>query len=116
MRDRAASRPAPLDAQGFVGHGNASVLNGGWASWLQVGGIAETDDRKHDDETFQVELSPRRHASAANVLNQRGKPNAVLIDVRPAKMNGEGHIPWAVNIPWAKNLTDNGCFRSARDL
>lgn len=100
----------------YMGHRNAAVMNGGWSSWLEVGGTVSTEIEKHDKATFQAALSPRRHASAADVLNQRDKPDAVLIDVRPQKMYNDGHIPWAVNIPWAKNLGDNGRFRPADDL
>jgi len=65
---------------------------------------------------FQSALSPRRHASAEDVLTHREVPGSVLIDVRPPKMYAEGHIPWAVNIPWAKNLGEDGRFLTAAEL
>ncbi|KIC46728.1 hypothetical protein RA28_02880 [Ruegeria sp. ANG-S4] len=100
----------------YMGHRDVAVLNGGWSSWLEVGGTVSTDPEPYDTAVYQAALSPRRHASAADVLNHRNASDAVLIDVRPTKMFDEGHVPWAVNIPWAKNLGENGRFRSTDEL
>ncbi len=100
----------------YLGHRNAALLNGGWSGWVEAGGTATAEDAQRDRATFQAALSPRRHATAADVLRHQSVPDAVLIDVRPPKMYDEGHIPWAVNIPWAKNLDANKRFRSASDL
>ncbi len=100
----------------YMGHRDVAVLNGGWSSWLEVGGTASTDPEPYDTAVFQAALSPRRHASAADVLNHRNASDAVLIDVRPTKMFDEGHVPWAVNIPWAKNLGENRHFLPTEEL
>ncbi len=100
----------------YMGHRNVAVLNGGWSGWREAGGAAAKPAPAYETTVFQAALSPRRHATADDVLAHRSDPDAVLIDVRPPKMYEEGHIPWAVNIPWAKNLGEDGRFRPAADL
>lgn len=100
----------------YMGHRNAVVLNGGWSSWLSAGGTPTAEVPQQEVTVFQAALSPRRHATAADVLAHRETPGAVLIDVRPPSMYNEGHIPWAVNIPWAQNLGEDKRFRSAEAL
>jgi len=65
---------------------------------------------------FQAALAPRRHASAGDVLAHREEPRRVLIDVRPQKLFAQGHIPWAINVPWSQNLGGDGRFLSASAL
>lgn len=100
----------------YLGHQNVSVLNGGWAAWRAAEGRTETVQTTPEATLFQAALSPRRHATAEDVLEHRDLPNAVLIDVRPPHMYDEGHIPWAVNIPWTRNLGEDGKFLPANAL
>lgn len=100
----------------YLGHRNVALLNGGWTSWLEAGGAVETQVSAFDLSVFQAALSPRRHATAQDVLSHRGNSDAVLIDVRPTKMFDEGHIPWAANIPWADNLDQDSRFKQVSDL
>ena len=100
----------------YLGHQNVAVLNGGWTAWQAAAGPVDTAVPEVEPALFQAALSPRRHATAEDVLNHRDAPGAVLIDVRPTHMFDEGHIPWAVNVPWAQNLGDGGRFRDAGDL
>lgn len=100
----------------YLGHRDVAVLNGGWSLWRELGGRASRTAIQPDAVEFQSALSPRRHATAADVLDHRRKPGAVLIDVRPPQMYADGHIPWAVNIPWSRNLAEDGRFRPADDL
>lgn len=100
----------------YLGHRDVAVLNGGWSSWLDAGGEVSTENDRATPSVFQSALSPRRHATAADVLSHRHSADAVLIDVRPPKMYDAGHIPWAMNIPWSKNLAEDGRFRPALDL
>lgn len=100
----------------YFGHRKVAVLNGGWSAWLAADGPVTTRMQAPDPAVFQAALSPRRHASAQDVLADRNAPGGVLIDVRPTHMFDAGHIPWAVNIPWAANLGDDGRFLPADAL
>ncbi|WP_419914339.1 sulfurtransferase [Hoeflea sp.] len=100
----------------YLGHQNVAVLNGGLTGWQEAGGPLTTDAAVAFPARFQGALSPRRHATADDVLEHRRAPDGVLIDVRPPKMYDEGHIPWAINIPWSKNLGDDGRFLPADAL
>lgn len=100
----------------YLGHRNVAVLNGGWSGWVAAEGEVSTESYTPEAAVFQAALSPRRYASAEDVLIHRDASNGVLIDVRPTHMYDEGHIPWAVNVPWALNLGEDGRFRSADDL
>ncbi len=100
----------------YLGHRNSSVLNGGWTAWLAANGPVSTEGGMTETTVFQAALSPRRHATAEDVLIHREARDGVLIDVRPTHMFDEGHIPWAVNIPWADNLAEDGRFKPADRL
>ncbi|MEM0948193.1 MAG: sulfurtransferase [Pseudomonadota bacterium] len=100
----------------YLGHRNVAVLNGGWSGWQEADGPVATYGDPVIPAVFQSALSPRRHATAADVLAHRERPDAVLIDVRPTHMYDEGHVPWAVNVPWAQNLGEDGRFRPADHL
>jgi len=100
----------------YLGHRHAAVLNGGWSNWLEAGGPVETQMTAHELTVFKAALSPRRHATAQDVLSHRDETGAALIDVRPTRMYNEGHIPWALNVPWAQNLDQANRFKSASDL
>ncbi|WP_172295400.1 sulfurtransferase [Pseudoruegeria sp. HB172150] len=91
----------------YLGHQNVSVLDGGLTAWTKAGGpLATGQAEAAEPGAFTAALMPRRHATADWILEHRD--DASVIDVRPAKMYAEGHIPWAQNIPWAGNLGDTG--------
>lgn len=100
----------------YLGHRNVAVLHGGWSAWLDADGRTTTLEEPVKPELFQAAPSPRRYASAEVVLLQRDATNAVLIDVRPQHMYADGHIPWAINVPWSENLREDERFRPVDEL
>lgn len=102
----------------YMGHRQVAILNGGLTGWMEMNGPLARDGRELVGEPalFQAAPSPRRFASADDVLAMQDDVNAVLIDVRPSSMYQEAHIPWAQNVPWAMNLDDDGRFLSADAL
>ncbi|MEM9369431.1 MAG: sulfurtransferase [Planctomycetota bacterium] len=94
----------------YLGHRNVAVLNGGLTAWIDAGGPTTTEEIDHETTRFDAAVSPRRYASAEDVLAGRENSLGVLIDVRPPSFYKEGHIPWATNIPWSRNLGENGRF------
>ena len=105
----------------FHGHPDVRVLDGGWAAWVAEGGPVETGDGpvvEAGDFTARPGHLPL--VEAGDVPGVR-----VLVDARaPERYRGEhepidpvaGHIPGAVNVPTARNLTDDGRFRPADEL
>ncbi|WP_299504492.1 sulfurtransferase [uncultured Roseobacter sp.] len=100
----------------YLGHQNVALLNGGYDAWRAIDGPTTKIRFHHARARFQAAPSPRRFASADYVLKHRSEPGEKLIDVRPTKMYTDGHIPWAINIPWAQNLGEGNRFLSAEKL
>ncbi|HKV58058.1 MAG TPA: sulfurtransferase [Ktedonobacteraceae bacterium] len=117
----------------YYGHRDVRLLNGGRVKWLA----------ERREITTQVPSYPPAHYTAQaprhtirafrdQVLLSLGCKSAVLVDVRSSgEYSGEllapgitrqegvqrgGHIPGAVNIPWAMTVREDGTFRSAEEL
>ena len=101
-----------------LGH-PAAVLNGGLAAW---DGELETDDVRPEPGDVPARAWPAdRIASADEVADGR----ALVVDARaPERYRGEvepidpraGHVPGAVNLPFAGNLDDAGRFMDPEEL
>ncbi|MEZ0580880.1 sulfurtransferase [Nocardioides sp. MH1] len=104
------------------GHRDVRVLDGGWSAWLAAGLPVETG--------CPGPVAPGRFAATTGagmpvVSAEDVQQVGVLIDARaPERYRGEtepidpvaGHIPGAVNVPTARNLTPDGFFRPATEL
>jgi thiosulfate/3-mercaptopyruvate sulfurtransferase len=112
-----------LDAMGLGGA--TSILDGGLMSWRSEGRPTTQDIPKPTHGN--VQLCPRNDvvASLDYVRSQMGKPNTAIVDARlPEYYSGEkipqqrraGHIPGAINIPFASLLDDNGRVLPAETL
>ena len=113
------------------GHPRARVLDGGFAAWLQAGlpleaGAGEPPASAPLRQLSRAEALLIDKAGVAATMALRGQPGAqaLLLDARAAeRYRGDvepidrraGHIPGAVNAPFADNLSD-GRFRSPDDL
>jgi len=100
----------------YLGHSNIALLNGGLTAWQDAGGGMSTELVVLPQRLFGIAPMPRRLATADYVLQQRDDPESIVVDVRPTHMYAEGHIPWAINVPWAQNLGDDNLFLSADAL
>lgn len=100
----------------YLGHSRVSVLNGGFPAWEREGWQVSTEVSAVEPTVFPINVTPRRAASADWLMERRDDPSVIVIDVRPPQAFEDGHIPWAVNIPWADNLNEDGTMRSADDL
>ena len=109
----------------WLGHDAVAVLNGGLQAWQAVGGSVESGApvaKPAQPTTFELKPALREWLSTAQLAPQVGHPEATLIDARSAvRFRGEmepidpvaGHIPGALNRPFAENLDANGFFKSA---
>lgn len=109
-----------------IGHKNVQVLDGGYQSAVAAGFPVSKETplpRKvapYPASEFRLPL-----AGMSEVDDARQDPGSVVVDVRdPDRFNGvkepidliAGHIPGAVNIPFASNLNSNGKFLSPEEL
>ena len=94
------------------GHQNVAVLDGGIAKWIAEGRPLATDVPAVEPKRFIARPVPRRIVTKEEVAAL--EPSALVIDVRAGeRYRGEqepidtraGHIPGAVNVPYASNLT-----------
>lgn len=102
------------------GHDRVQVLDGGWAAWCAAGLPVATGQHPPAEGDF-VALPGSSPVISAAEVGQVG----VLIDARaPERFRGEvepvdpvaGHIPGAVNVPTAANLSADGRFRTVPEL
>ncbi len=98
------------------GHQSVALLNGGLQAWMHENGGLSTDAEVMQPATFVPTPAPRRLASADYIMSHRDDADTVVIDVRPATAYADGHIPWAINVPWTGNLGSDGLFLPADDL
>lgn len=118
----------------LFGHKDARILNGGRAKWIAEGRELTTAVPNYPPATYHA---PERDDSTIRAFRQQvfehiGKSNTALVDVRsPQEFSGEkihmpeypqegslrgGHIPTAVNIPWAQAANPDGTFKSRDEL
>jgi thiosulfate/3-mercaptopyruvate sulfurtransferase len=112
----------------WLGHDAVAVLNGGLQAWQAAGGAIESGapaTTPAQSNTFELKPALRVWLSTAQLAPQVGHPEVTLIDARsPVRFRGEmepidpvaGHIPGALNRPFAENLDANGFFKSAEVL
>lgn len=110
----------------WVGHDAVAVLDGGLQAWESSGGeVQGRAEPAHFQSNFEVGAQLRRLLRTHNVQTRLGRPNQTLVDARAAaRFRGEvepldpvaGHIPGALNRPFAQNFGPDGKFKSAGQL
>jgi thiosulfate/3-mercaptopyruvate sulfurtransferase len=115
----------------LYGHDAVKLLDGGRKKWELDGRPLSQDVVKRDETTFTAQ--EQNHAIRAfrdEVVEAIGSKN--LVDVRsPDEFSGKllapahlpqesaqrpGHVPSAINVPWAKAANEDGTFRSDDEL
>ncbi len=110
----------------WVGHENVAVLDGGLQAWEAINGpVATGPDLPRVPSAFKAGAPRAQLATTEDVLKHLELPDQTLIDARaPARFRGEvepldpvaGHIPGALNRPFADNLGPDGKFKSPEQL
>jgi len=108
----------------WLGHEAAAVLDGGYAKWTAEGRPVSTDAPPAGAARFEVSrVMPT--VSATGVAASLPRHTLLLIDARAAeRFRGDvepldpvaGHIPGAMNRPYARNVKTDGTFRTPREL
>lgn len=110
-----------------LGHRRVSLLDGGLQAWIATGRRIDVPRKptmadfvkgrsKHPRTRFVVNTVSRRHASADTILQRRGDPDVLVLDVRPRTAFVKAHIPGARNLPWQEVLSDELKIRPADDV
>ena len=117
----------------YYGMTNIKIMNGGRKKWLEEDRPISKDPSNFPMGNFKPsEPNPALRAFLNQVRESLNSEQIKRIDVRsPPEFSGEitappeyptehaqrgGHIPGAVNIPWAKAVNDDGTFKSADEL
>ena len=111
----------------WAGHDAVAVLDGGLQAWQAAGGaISSGEEPSHFQSHFALNEPLRQLATASDVLARLQRPNdQTVIDARAgARYRGEvepldpvaGHIPGALNRPFAENIGADGRFKPAATL
>lgn len=117
----------------YYGHRDARVMNGGRKKWIDEGRPLTKEATRVAPASYKAE-PPQRHLRALreDILTGTRNGKRALVDVRsPKEFSGEllapenlpqegaqrgGHIPGAVNVPWAEAVAPDGTFKSADEL
>ncbi|MGZ6143299.1 MAG: sulfurtransferase [Myxococcales bacterium] len=105
------------------GHRKASLLDGGLRAWKEAGlPVSKDEPRVEPAPLRKLSLDRSRVADLAQV---QARGDATLLDARaPERYQGltepidkvAGHIPGALNAPWAENLDARQRFRPPAEL
>ncbi|HET6502223.1 MAG TPA: sulfurtransferase [Amycolatopsis sp.] len=115
----------------LYGHGNVKLLDGGRKKWELDGRELTQDEVKREQTAYSAtEPDTSIRAFRDEVVAAIGAKN--LVDVRsPDEFSGKllapahlpqesaqraGHIPTALNVPWAKTANEDGTFKSTDEL
>lgn len=110
----------------LLGHARVAVLDGGLAGWQAAGLPLTAQACTHrQEEPYPARFDRARIVSAEAVRERLDQESGWLIDARTAeRFGGEvepidpvaGHVPGALNRPFAQNLRDGGRFKPAEQL
>lgn len=110
----------------WCGHEAVAVLDGGLAAWTAAGGAVETGPGAPPvPAAFALKPPLIGTATTDEIAGALGRPGLTLIDARAAaRFRGEtepldpvaGHIPGALNRPFAGNVAPDGRFKPAAEL
>ena len=112
----------------WAGHEAVAVLDGGMQAWQAGGGRTQSDSGapRHQHHTgstpaFTLQQAKATLVATPTVSKQLGRPEQFLVDARGGpRFKGEvepldpvaGHIPGAMNRPFASNFGADGKFKA----
>ncbi len=116
----------------MYGHQDVRIMNGGRKKWLAEGREVTTETVNVTAATYTAkERDDSLRSYLMDVQKVLGAKDSVMVDVRsgdeytgkilsppglPETCQRGGHIPGAVNIPWAQACNEDGTFKSKEEL
>ncbi len=109
----------------WVGHDNVAVLDGGLQAWQASEEVTNEVEAARPTVGFKLGAELARLATTTMVERDLGRPVQTVLDARAAaRFRGEvepldpiaGHIPGALNRPFAENIGADGKFKPAAVL
>ena len=117
----------------IYGHADVRLINGGRRKWIDEGRPTNEDVPSFEPAQYTAKDAERSLRSfLPDVRQVLGRDDFSLVDVRsPAEYKGEiaappeyategaqrtGHIPGAVNVPWAQAIQDDDTFKPLEQL
>jgi len=110
----------------WMGHDAVAVLDGGLQAWQAAGGeVTGREEPARFQSNFVTGEPIAKLVTTDTVVRRLGQPDQNLIDARAgARYRGEvepldpiaGHIPGALNRPFAENIGPDGKFKPASQL
>jgi len=98
-----------------MGHTNVRLLDGGMDKWMAEDRDTSQEFPPFESSDFEPMLQRDMYLDLTEFKEVKDKEDTILLDARPMKFySGEtgpwirnGHIPGAVNFPWANLMQDN---------
>lgn len=109
----------------YLGHSAVAVLDGGLSAWQASGLPTNAAPSQAQSGDFTLADSLEQTVDAATLLTHLDTAQYLIVDARAAeRYQGDvepidrvgGHIPSAVNAPFAHNLTAVGTFKQPNEL
>ena len=116
----------------YYGHDRVLLMNGPREKWIEEGRPTSTDAPSHTAATFEARAPDESIRAMRDEMLKLVGSQTRLVDVRsPQEFSGEliamagyeqegaqrsGHIPGAINVPWAQAVQEDGTFKPADAL
>ena len=116
----------------YYGHRRLKLMNGGRGKWIAEGRELSHDTPGHAAVTYRFPDGTREDIRAYRDTVQSHLGHVGLVDVRsPKEYSGDllapenlpqegaqrgGHIPGAINVPWASVVREDGTFKLVPEL
>ena len=115
----------------IYGHKDVRIINGGRKKWIKEGREVTVDIPNVPQKTYNATDPDHSLRAYVKDVSSISDDTFSLVDVRSAdEYSGKllsppglqetcqrgGHVPGAFNIPWGKNVVEDGTFKSFDDL
>src|SRR5271167_3942568 len=110
----------------WLGHARVAVLDGGLKAWLAAGGAVDAGEPDlRAAQRFTPRIDRQGVLSTTELIEARKDRRRLLVDARaPERFAGSvepldpvaGHVPGALNHPFAANLGPDGLFLAPAEL
>ena len=109
----------------WLGHDRVNVLEGGWDAWIHSGYPADNQQPAPVRASFQPDVQDDLVVDVKQVESMASSGDDVVVDSRTNERYlgldepidpVAGHIPGAINLPFAENVGANGLWKPEDEL